>query len=48
MLIIIQDPKYVEIIRQIGAQMDKLYMKRYASFRLRSKSEGISIKKKLS
>lgn len=43
-----RDPKYIEIIRQIGTQMDKLYMKKYAFVRLRSKSDGIPMKKKLS
>lgn len=47
-LVLVKDPKNLSIINQIGKQLDKLYMKKYASIRLRSKSDGIPIKKKLS
>ena len=45
---ITKDAKNLEIIKQIGKQLDKMYMKKYAEIRLRSKSEGISIKKTFS
>ena len=36
-----------EIIDHIGLQLDRIYMKKYSAIRLRSRSDGLLMKKKL-
>ena len=37
-----------DIVQQVGSQLDRLFMKKYNAFKLRSHSEGIILQHKIS